>query len=66
MTQRIKTNKRSVKKSTLEPTPEQEITEVAEDLIELSYKELQAKAKKLGLKASGSADALRERLEGAK
>jgi len=69
MTLRSKTNKRSVKKSTPEPGQpiSDEIKEVVvKEPIELSYKELQAKAKELGLKASGSAVALRERIEGAK
>ncbi len=41
--------------------PAQTPVEVAEE-VELSYRELQAKAKSLGLKASGSADTLKERI----
>jgi len=62
MTQISRTNKRSVKKST--PKLIEPVVEVKREP-ELSYEELQAKAKKLGLKASGSAKALKERIAAA-
>ncbi len=68
MTRLTKPNKRDVKKSTPLPgveetlTPEEETAEDMADLDDMSYRELQALAKRLGLKANGSKLDLIERL----
>lgn len=70
MTVHTKPNKRDVKKSTvvIDKTPSvgattvgRQATEICE-ISNLSYRELQAKAKRDGLKASGSKTALIERI----
>ena len=68
MTVMTKPNKRDVKKSTpvsvMSATVEA-VTAAAGDVVEpeLSYRELQAKAKSLGLKANGSTEVLKARIE---
>lgn len=62
MTRLNRSNKRDVKKSTPK-TAAKPIAEAPVDLSTLSYKELQAKAKSLGLKASGTKVALIKRIE---
>ena len=69
MTVMTKPNKRDVKKSTpvsVMSVTVEAVTAAAGDVVgpELSYRELQAKAKSLGLKASGTKAALIERLGG--
>ncbi len=62
MTRLSKSNKRGVKKSTPK-TAAKPIAEAPVDLSTLSYKKLQAKAKSLGLKASGTKGDLTKRIQ---